>query len=303
MRDVANNYTMNCSWGPRKGGVLFVMWHYGRCTPADDPDVDPFLWRFQIMIDTEWRPDKQLGISQIWVCDPKNGSYPFVTSRSLIPSLIFFSFLSDRSCRIMYESEASTPLTATCPESGDRDTTYSCNITSKQPIILETSWYPAVHSKSLEPHPTPERPIPSTQMPSKDCTAASFAAPAWVIEHFNFTRMINRSDRLGAKDLNFTLTNRATDIRLFCVPATNQPAGSDGSTVNLNCTRELAELAEDPYNSNSTLKLINFMPFSRQISIIQTWRCGNSASGEWYLVRPTNLSPSTTSTIKSRPLG
>ena len=75
LRDLANNYTMNCTWGP-VDMVYQIYWFYSKCVTEDGSEVDDFMHRnlFKMKVDNQL--DKNLSISQIWVCEPKNGAYP-----------------------------------------------------------------------------------------------------------------------------------------------------------------------------------------------------------------------------------
>jgi hypothetical protein len=77
LRDIANGYTMNCTWGP-VDGVYEIFWYFSKCTPEGDPNVDVFTDRFLLRASSEGIPTKNVSISQVWVCDSIAGSYPYV---------------------------------------------------------------------------------------------------------------------------------------------------------------------------------------------------------------------------------
>jgi len=56
--------------------VYQIYWFYSKCVTEDGSEVDDFMHRnlFKMKVDNQL--DKNLSISQIWVCEPKNGAYP-----------------------------------------------------------------------------------------------------------------------------------------------------------------------------------------------------------------------------------
>jgi hypothetical protein len=80
LRDVANNYSFHCNWGPRNPGAG-PSWETQDCVPETGSILDPSrsvtllnLWPEFLMLNKS-REDP-VRIVQYWYCDPRNGSYP-----------------------------------------------------------------------------------------------------------------------------------------------------------------------------------------------------------------------------------
>jgi hypothetical protein len=80
LRDVANNYSFRCNWGPRNPAAG-PSWEIHDCEPESGPIIGPSqsltllnLWPEFLMLNKS--RDDPIRIVQYWYCDIVNGSYP-----------------------------------------------------------------------------------------------------------------------------------------------------------------------------------------------------------------------------------
>ena len=80
LRDVANNYSFGCNWGPRNPGAG-PSWETQDCVPETGPVPDTSrsvtllnLWPEFLLLNRS--REGPVRIAQYWYCDIRNGSYP-----------------------------------------------------------------------------------------------------------------------------------------------------------------------------------------------------------------------------------
>ncbi|KAK0619640.1 hypothetical protein B0T14DRAFT_603396 [Immersiella caudata] len=251
--DIANNYSLRCTWGPEYQG--FARDWIGGCTPEAGPEwsrkQDVTLLR--LVPDSLMKhkgPREQVHFLQYWYCDIKNGSYPEV-----------------------YQSRASVYLgNFTCPLQGQRSVDYPCNVSSTSPITVKGEWYgrgALPRTPQLAPRPSPPPP-PARGLsppPAKDCTELSLTHPEWGLNSFSALPAIRPGEERTAR-VNLTITSRASGVRAEC--KFDENSKNDLGTLYLDCT-----LRPSNPESRSKFTILYYETF-RRLSIEEEWVCGDT---------------------------
>ncbi|KAK0726001.1 hypothetical protein B0H67DRAFT_551424 [Lasiosphaeris hirsuta] len=262
VRDAANNYSLNCSWGrgeARGYGSHPDQWGWMNCVDPVTGTVPPIESRITTLLNLDspaLLANKSLQsparIAQYWYCDIVGGAYPEA-----------------------FQARADIFLDVVCPGVGTRDTAVSCNITS-QPVTIKAQWIPRgtlfPGTPRLERRPT----TPPTSRgidppPSRDCTDVSFTYPDWTLNDFTYKQPVSWDNPAATASLNLSLTSRATGSRVRCRWGADAgvtewwPIVSDFTMIPL-CTAEVP----DPLHSNGVF-LVRFNTVGKMLHLEQSW--------------------------------
>ena len=253
LRDVANNYSFRCNWGPRNPGAG-PSWETQDCVPETGPIPDESrsltllnLWPEYLMLNKS--SQDPVRIDQYWYCDIKNQSYPQV-----------------------YQSKVEVFFNVTCPDRGTSHIDYPCDVSTHLPVIVNAQWQPTgalPGTPQLVPRPSP--PVPATDgldpPPDKDCTEISFAHPDWQLSDFSYTAETAYWEYETAR-LNLTLSSRATGTDVLCQFG-GENTDVDGDQLIPVCSSENQQL------ESYSLFTLRFRGRDRWLYIQQDWVCGD----------------------------
>ncbi|KAI0165406.1 hypothetical protein GGR52DRAFT_585442 [Hypoxylon sp. FL1284] len=255
IRDAANGYNILC-----KGDGMDP----GTCSPEGDVEVDTFSTRYMMlnkrMNDSYDEPyATRLSVSQIWVCDQPNNTYPYI-----------------------YEAFAEAVVETDCVRRRNiTDGRYPCSVVRGLPLSIETNWFTPENDTQLTPRPVsgPEPPAPAPARPgrTKDCTSRSFTTADIIMDDFHFVPPPTNQNATS-DSLNFTLTSLLTGTRALCVPSAEQDDRYATRLIDLDCTNEESG-EDDPYQTQSEFYDVSFWHEERNIAFNQKWLCGDPEGG------------------------
>jgi len=76
LRDLANNYTLKCNWGPMDMIYQNPYPIPSKCVPEGVSSFGVFTNRITLDMRPDRTPVKNLSITHVWVCQQENGAYP-----------------------------------------------------------------------------------------------------------------------------------------------------------------------------------------------------------------------------------
>jgi hypothetical protein len=119
LEDVANNYGLNCTWGP-VDDTYDIFWYFSSCVADNGADLDVFTNRIMFLSDESPNEPLSLNVSQVWICEQANGSYPCVLRAILIrirPRLMnpWLALFTKRPHSFLTAPRVPGPRTATIP--------------------------------------------------------------------------------------------------------------------------------------------------------------------------------------------
>jgi hypothetical protein len=253
VRDVANNYSFRCAWGPRDplGGSN---WESHDCVPETGPTQDPS--RALILLNLQPQSllknkssEDPVRLVQYWYCDIRNGSYPEV-----------------------YQSRVDLFLNVTCPAQGNKTVEYPCVVSNGIPLAIKSQWQPTgilpdTPRLIARPNPPMKSPKGLDPPPPKDCTDISFTHPDWELSDFFYvpttTGGVYETGRL-----NLSLTSRATGARFTChFVAEGAKAGQGWPPVA--CPQQAVG------QESRSLFTVWFDSGPRELYVQEQWTCGD----------------------------
>jgi len=162
VRDVANNFSLNCSWGyfeyVRGYATTKEDWGWKNCVDPATGSALPIESRITVLLNLDQQElmgdrtralQTPIRIAQYWYCDTVNGSYPEA-----------------------YRARADVFLNTDCPAVGKKSSAVACNTT--QPVKVKAQWitrgtlFPG--TRQLERRPAvPAKTRGIAPPPSNDC--------------------------------------------------------------------------------------------------------------------------------------
>jgi len=256
VRDVANNYSFHCRWGPRNPQAG-PSWETQDCIPDTGPIPDPSqavtmlnLWPEYILMNKS--DQDPIRLVQYWYCDIANGSYPDV-----------------------YQSKAELFLHVTCPDRGNMDTEYPCVVSTPFPVSVKAQWQPRgalPGTPKLVPRPI-QAPPPARgglgPVPETDCTAMSFTHPDWELSESSYIPWRNWDRNYPAETVKLNLTSRVTGNHVQC-----QFGGSNVREREEFWLLECSPDSEHPPQHNSIFNVEIYME-GRLLVVREDWVCGD----------------------------
>lgn len=251
VRDVANNYSLHCSWGSW-GTYRQVKdgpdWYPQDCVPETGPiptlsqtvTLLNLLPEYLMMNKSDQSPVR---LVQYWYCDIRNMSYPQA-----------------------YQSRVEVFFNVTCPDRDTAQVDQPCDVSATQlPVIVKAEWQPTGPLRGtprLVPRSSPPAPIMVglNPPPDKDCTDISLTHPDWELSDFFYVPQ--------AAQLSLTLSSRPTGARVSC-----QFGGEntivDNESFDLVCSPEPDQFAS---RSQFTVK---YAGMNQELYIQEDWVCGD----------------------------
>ncbi|KAK5655144.1 hypothetical protein OQA88_6043 [Cercophora sp. LCS_1] len=253
LTDVANNYSLSCTWGPRWDDEG-EFWQTQDCMTVPAPVFNTSQTVTLLKLQPESlamnkSADGPIRLARYWYCDT-NGPYPQV-----------------------YQSHVEITLNVTCPASGRADVASPCVVSNALAPDIKAQWQPTgplPGTPRLDPKPTASVPAARglSPPPARDCTDISFTHPDWDMSGFSFIQQEDQWEYRKAK-LNVTLHSRASGARYFCRFGDDIVETVDGEMVAL-CT----PLPDG--SPNTSLKLtVHYLWQSRALIISEDWVCGD----------------------------
>ena len=190
--------------------------------------------------------------------------------------------------RAPYQASAETFLDVTCPAIGWRSQPEACTIKTQLPVRAKARWLPRgtlyPNTPMLAPKPSPSvTPKGLDPPPARDCTDVSLTYPDWFLHDFTYVQPTVANDPETAS-LNFSLTSRATGVRVHCywgkaVGVTGRDHKVGDYFMWPGCDPEGTE--PDPFRSQ-TVYTMGYNRDSRTLSVRQEWVCGDTSGRYLY---------------------
>ncbi|KAK0618915.1 hypothetical protein B0T14DRAFT_584163 [Immersiella caudata] len=265
LSDVANNYSLSCSWGqrsdrgvaPRGYGKDRGDWGYNNCVDPITGEAPPSESRVATLLNLDIQgllrnqsPQSPVRIAQYWWDPP-------------------------------YQAHAEVSVDVTCPQVGSRNSAAPCNVTQKV-ASAKAQWVPRgtlfPGTKQLERRSTTP---PSNKgidpPPSRDCSDVSLSYPDWTIQELTYKEPESWSNATATASFNMSLTHRPTGVRMRCQWGADVGVTEIWTAVSTLVMVTLCKTeGADSLNSSSSLKAI-FDTSAKELSLEQRWKCGDAA--------------------------
>lgn len=242
LRDIANNYTLECKSTPKSASSGWKHWGPD-CAPAvgGKPESKQVVTLFHFNPATlleNKSSENPVRLVRYWYCDkPESGqSYPEV-----------------------YQSKIEFFLNVTCPDERTKDIPIECSV-PQNAAISKNEWQPTgawPGTPKLIPHPIAASPPQGLNPPpAEDCTRMSFARPDWELSNSSYQR--------GTAKVGFNLASRASGARVSC-----QGVDAQGESVQVDCVSLTQGL-----DSRSQFT-VGFEKHNETLFIQEDWVCGD----------------------------
>lgn len=253
LRDVANNYSFRCNWGPRNPGAG-QSWETQDCVPETGPIPDPSqsltllnLWPEYLLLNKS--SQDPVRVVQYWYCDIEDQSYPQV-----------------------YQSRAEVFFNVTCPDQGIREIDYPCDVATQFPVVVNAQWQPTGSlpgTPRLRPRPNPQIPIQEglNPPPKEDCTEMSLTHPEWELSELYYSPETVPWEYTTAR-LNFSLWSRATGAQVTC-RFEGESTNIEGSLLIALCSPQSRH-----FESRSVF-VTRFRGSDKWLYVQEDWVCGD----------------------------
>ena len=269
---------MVCTWRGRERDQVEHYWGYSKCVVDGDPSLDPFYNRFYILVPMTEEQEatrnvtarRDVIITQVWVCANGAEWYPYVYSCLCFACL---SANAESLSRYFYSSNASFPIEVACPLEGQPWEVYDCDLgdTAMSPTV-EAIYYepPPEHIYNPTNHTSGSPDLLKDDGSEEMCERRSLSYPGWEIDAFYYTKISSNDEVKGDETLNFTITNRATEIQQACIPTTEQSQDYwDHMSVFVECHGVGTESGNSSYDNT------RFSLSDHTLHVEQSWSCGH----------------------------
>ena len=274
LRDIPNNYSLNCAGQHviRNSGPYEQ--RYTACTPEggfNDNSFRPIVSfeLYEPILTLSTTPDgvginSKVGLQQYWICTPPPASSSSSYSR-------------------VFKAAVRADIRLACPARNGSALGERIQCITTTPGSLRADYTPK-YDASLTPPlmPWPFDPPPAEEglhpAPPRDCTDLSLTHPNVIVEDGVLLELGPQgrgSSNMTGNSLQLTLTSRVTGVSHWCRWGSawnhTQISGYQNLTLALRCTPP-SEAPPDPFGSVFTME---FTPSTGRATIRHRWQCGN----------------------------